>query len=252
MRQSGVLDEERRVMNQVQAATILIVEDEPEIGELLSLQLTKSGYRTTHVQSGEDAMAVIGQSMPSLVLLDIMLPGMDGLEVCRRIKWNDTARSIPIIMVSAKGEESDIVTGLELGADDYIVKPFSSKVLIARVRNTLRRSTEPLASKFTKVRSSAGITIDLDRHEINAGGQTVSLTMTEFGIMAFLMRRPGFVRTRDQIIDAVHGARVSLSRRTIDVHITALRRKLGDHGRAIETIRGVGYRIDENLQFDSQ
>jgi len=116
MRQPGVSDEERRVVNQVQAATILIVEDEPEIGELLSLQLTKSGYRTTHVQSGEDGMAAIEQSIPSLVLLDIMLPGMGGLEVCRRIKWNDTTRSIPIIMVSAKGEESDIVTGLELGA----------------------------------------------------------------------------------------------------------------------------------------
>ena len=128
-----------------ESAHIVVVEDEPEIGELIALHLTKAGYATSHVETGEDAVSMIKRSPPDLVLLDIMLPGMDGLEVCRRIKWNDSTESIPIIMVSAKGEESDIVTGLELGADDYVVKPFGSKELIARVRNCLRRATVPVS-----------------------------------------------------------------------------------------------------------
>ena len=236
-----------------ESAHIVVVEDEPEIGELIALHLTKAGYATSHFETGEDAVSMIKRSPPDLVLLDIMLPGMDGLEVCRRIKWNDSTESIPIIMVSAKGEESDIVTGLELGADDYVVKPFGSKELIARVRNCLRRATVPVGGgRPDNVMESAGITLDLGRHQVHAGNEEIALTTTEFSILSILMRRPGFVRTRDQIIDAIHGDRVVLSRRTIDVHITALRRKLGDYGRAIETIRGVGYRLDEYMRLEDQ
>ncbi len=231
-----------------ESANIVIVEDEPEIGELIALHLGKAGYQTSHVETGEDAVSMIKDSPPDLVLLDIMLPGMDGLEVCRRIKWNDATESIPIIMVSAKGEEADIVMGLELGADDYVVKPFGSKELVARVRNCLRRDKRKEDGQQGENKLSyAGIHINFDRHEVIVEGVEVTLTTTEFAILAFLMRRPGFVRTRDQIIGAIHGDRVVLSRRTIDVHITALRRKLGDAGRAIETIRGVGYRLDESV-----
>ncbi len=225
---------------------ILIVEDEPEIGELIGLHLSQARYCTRRVESGEDALASIDLEEPSLVLLDLMLPGIDGLEVCRRLKWNDATRRIPVIMVTAKGEETDIVTGLELGADDYIVKPFRSSVLVARVRNVLRRTSAPSSHEEESSKRKVGdVVVDLDRHEVSANGNPVALTVTEFGILAFLMRRPGFVRTRDQIISEVHGDQVVLSRRTIDVHITALRRKLGGAGRMIETIRGVGYRLSQ-------
>ncbi len=234
-----------------QMKRILVVEDEPEIGHLLTLHLGKAGYDMTHVETGEDGVRLAQERPPNLVLLDLMLPGIDGLEVCRRLKWDDATRSVPIIMVTAKGEESDIVTGLELGADDYVVKPFSSHVLLARVRNVLRRTAAPAGPPTdASVRSVAGISVDKDRHIVAVGGKPVSLTVTEFGILAFLMRRPGFVRTRDQIISAVHGDQVVLSRRTIDVHITALRRKLGSYGDTIETIRGVGYRLTDRRNED--
>jgi len=233
-----------------QMKRILVVEDEREIGELVTLHLGRAGYDMTHVETGEEGIHLAEKRPPDLVLLDLMLPGIDGLEVCRRLKWNDATRAVPVIMVTAKGEESDIVTGLELGADDYVVKPFSSKVLLARVRNVLRRTASATVPEATASRSVAGVSIDLDRHEVQACGEPVSLTITEFGILAFLMKRPGFVRTRDQIISAVHGDQVVLSRRTIDVHITALRRKLGDCGDTIETIRGVGYRMSDRRSED--
>jgi len=229
---------------------ILIVEDEPEIGALIALHLQKVGYATHHVASGEDGLSAVAREEPSLIMLDLMLPGIDGLEVCRRLKRGEATRHIPIVMVSAKGEESDIVAGLELGADDYVVKPFSSQVLMARVRNVLRRALVPVLEEDSNIRVAAGIRVDRDRHEVTADGEPISLTTTEFDILTFLMRRPGFVRTRDQIISAVHGDQVVLSRRTIDVHITALRRKLGPLGGMIETIRGVGYRLTDRASED--
>jgi len=222
---------------------ILIIEDEPEIAELISLNLTRAGFETKLAGSGEDGLECIDQWGPELVILDLMLPGIDGLEVCRRLKYEERTRQIPIIMVTARGEEADVVTGLELGADDYMVKPFSPRELAARVRAVLRRDSAQDSSDAQDI-SSTGIHIDTNRHEVSIDGVPVVLTLTEFQILQFLVSRPGFVRTRDQIIEAAHGPQVVMSRRTIDVHITSLRKKLGEAGGSIETIRGVGYRIE--------
>jgi two-component system alkaline phosphatase synthesis response regulator PhoP len=224
---------------------ILIIEDEPEIAELIALHAQKAGFESVVASTGEAGLDHIARQTPSLVILDLMLPGIDGLEVCRRLRYDAATRSLPIIMVTARGEEADIVTGLELGADDYMVKPFSPRELTARVRAVLRRDddAEPFLADTDAVK---GIVIDDDRHEVRVNGSAVELTLTEFQILRYLAQRPGFVRTRDQIIESAHGPRVVMSKRTIDVHITALRKKLAPWGDAIETVRGVGYRIDES------
>ncbi len=224
---------------------VLIIEDEPEIAGLIQLHLDRAGFQATTCDNGEDGLASIAEHAPDLVILDLMLPGIDGLEVCRQLKYDAATRMIPIIMVTARGEESDVVSGLEMGADDYIVKPFSPRELSARVRAVLRRPAGdlPEVDESTVV---SGIQIDADRHEVSVDGVSVDLTLTEFQILRFLMSRPGFVRTRDQIIEAAHGPHVVMSKRTIDVHITALRKKLGRAGDAIETIRGVGYRLESD------
>lgn len=228
---------------------IVIVEDEAEIAELLLLHVTRSGFVGETHASGEVALEAIRRSPPDLVLLDLMLPGLDGLEVCRRLKYDERTRGVPVIMVTARGEDTDIVTGLELGAVDYVVKPFSPGVLMARVRNALRarRGNDELDRDDATVRTYASglLSIDPDRHEVRVSGKVVPLTITEFGILRFLLARPGFVRTRDQIIRALHGDARVLSARTIDVHITSLRRKLGDAGQLVRTVRGVGYRFEE-------
>jgi two-component system phosphate regulon response regulator PhoB len=228
---------------------ILIVEDEPEIGTLIHLNLEKSGYRTTLVESGEAALSHIHTNPADLILLDLMLPGIDGLEVCRRLQWKQQTRDIPIIMLTARGEDTDIVTGLELGAVDYIVKPFSAKVLVARVRSALRRGQDP--SPTNPSTHERMIEIDEDRFEIRVQGVPIEVTASEFHILKYLASRPGFVRTRAQIIEATHGPRVVMSNRTIDVHITSLRKKLGPAGDLIETVRGVGYRLEEREPVDS-
>ena len=228
---------------------ILIVEDEAEIADLIKFHVEREGFQGSHVPSGQTALEEIVQEPPALVLLDLMLPDLDGLEVCRRLKWQPETRDVPIVIVSAKGEEADIVTGIELGADDYITKPFSPRVMMARIKNVLRRyastgSGEQPASNRIAL-AGGDLVIDTDRHTVKAGHRSIDLTVTEFGILQFLAGRPGFVRTRDQIISAVHGGNTILSSRTVDVHVTALRRKLGDHGQLIETVRGVGYRLSE-------
>jgi two-component system, OmpR family, alkaline phosphatase synthesis response regulator PhoP len=234
--------------------SILIVEDELEIAELVRFHAEREGFDGRIVQSGRVALTTIESNPPDLVLLDLMLPDVDGLEVCRRLKWQPQTRNIPILIVSAKGDEADIVAGIELGADDYVTKPFSPKVLMARIKNVLRRyGSEQNASSLADSASlsnsltlaDGALVIDPDRHTVSVNGRPIDLTVTEFGIMQYLATRPGFVRTRDQIISAVHGDSAVLSSRTVDVHVTALRRKLGDLGAMIETVRGVGYRLSD-------
>jgi two-component system alkaline phosphatase synthesis response regulator PhoP len=229
--------------------SIIIVEDEPDIADLIRFHVEREGFQARIIHSGRIALEEIRKYRPHLVVLDLMLPDLDGREVCRRLKWDERTRATPIIIVSAKGDEPDIVAGLELGADDYVTKPFSPKVLMARVRNILRRHQSGAANDEAdrKSLSMAGgaVVIDLDRHVVTVNGDAIDLTRTEFGILHCLASRPGFVRTRDQIITTVHGDDAVLTSRTVDVHVTAIRRKLGELGSMIKTVRGVGYRFDE-------
>jgi two-component system phosphate regulon response regulator PhoB len=221
---------------------ILVVEDEPDIAELIEYNLLRNGYSPHLAGSGEEALARVRKAPPHLVILDLMLPGVDGLEVCRRLKEDPRTSDVPVIMVTAKGEESDVVTGLELGADDYIVKPFSPKVLMARVKAVLRRGpTEESADG-----KAVGVgTLELypGRREARVEGRPVSLTYTEFNILLLLARRPGWVFTRSQIFHAVRGDRYHVTERSVDVHIRGLRKKLGGAAECLETVRGVGYRF---------
>jgi two-component system phosphate regulon response regulator PhoB len=224
-------------------AAILVVDDEEDIRELVELNLDREGYRVLTCETGEQALAVARAQTPDLIVLDLRLPGIDGLEVCKRLKANPTLQQIPVVMLTAKGEESDIVAGLELGADDYITKPFSGKVLVARVRRLLRKAAEAADDK-TLVRIH-GLVIDPARHEVMLNDKPISLTLTEFNILHTLARRPGLVFTRYQIVDAIHGDNYLVTDRAIDVQIVALRRKLGSSGKLIETVRGVGYRFKD-------
>lgn len=225
---------------------VLIVEDEPEIAELIQFHAQREGLSAEIAATGRTGLDSIARAAPDLVVLDLMLPDLDGLEVCRRLKQNPLTREIPILMVSAKGEEADIVTGIELGAEDYVTKPFSAKVLMARLKNILRRREEAAPTEDSGGRillRGGSLVIDPRRHEVTCDGRSVALTVTEFALLQHLASRPGFVRTRDQIIAAVHGRSMVLTSRTVDVHITALRRKLGPNADCIETVRGVGYRF---------
>ena len=224
--------------------TILAVEDEEDLLELICFNLTKEGYQAKGVTSGEEAIRLARAMAPDLLLLDLMLPGIDGLDVCRILKRDAATQQIPIIMVTAKGEESDIVTGLELGADDYITKPFSPKVLLARVRAVLRRHEVP-RSDDAAIITLNDLSIDPGRHKVMVKGKPVELTFTEFQILHLLARRAGWVFTRYQIVDTVRGEDYSVTERSVDVHIVALRKKLGPTGANLETVRGVGYRFKE-------
>ncbi len=223
---------------------ICIVEDEEDILDLLRHNLEREGYQVVAAASGEEAVKTISRQMPDLVLLDLMLPGMDGLEVCREIKRSPQTAGIPVIMVTAKGEESDIVAGLELGADDYIVKPFSFKVMLARVRSLLRRKRNILADPAAVVRAY-DLVINPGRHEVLLRGKPLEMTFSELRILHYLASRPGWVMTRDQIVDAVRGADYAVTDRAVDVQIVGIRRKLGARADYIETVRGVGYRFKE-------
>lgn len=223
---------------------ILAVDDEQDILVILQYNLEKDGYKVTTVKTGESALRIAREQHPDLILLDLMLPGIDGLDVCRIIRQDPAVDKIPIIMLTAKGTESDIVTGLELGADDYVTKPFSPRELVARVGSVLRRQQSGVENDAPGL-SKHGIEVNLDRREVTTHGNTVDLTATEFDILYFLIKRPGWVRTRDQIIENVRGDNYPVTDRSVDVHITSLRKKLGSTGENIETVRGVGYRFRE-------
>lgn len=223
---------------------ILVVEDEEDILELVRYNLAKEGYRISLCTCGEDALKKVLDEKPDLIILDLMLPGVDGLEVCRRLKGDPQTQHIPVIMLTAKSEESDIVVGLGMGADDYITKPFSPRVLLARVRAVLRRPT-PFEASSQKVIVRGDITIDAIRHCVLIRNKPVELTVTEFGLLYFLAQKPGWVFTREQIVDNVKGRDYAVTDRAVDVQIVGLRRKLGPYGKLIETVRGVGYRFKE-------
>ncbi len=224
--------------------SILIIEDEADILELIKYNLERDGFRTSGAASGEEGLKAARSKVPDLVVLDLMLPGLDGLEVCRLLKADAKTKQIPIVMVTAKGEESDVVTGLELGADDYITKPFSPKVLVARLRTVLRRRSQPAISEDAVI-AIHDIVVDPGRHQVTVKGKAVDLTVTEFGILRLLAGRPGWVFTRYQIVNEVRGDDILVTDRTVDVQIVGLRKKLGTHGKLIETVRGVGYRMKE-------
>jgi len=226
-------------------ADVLIVEDELEIAELIQFHVEREGFAARVIPSGRLALDLIRRQKPDLVVLDLMLPDLGGLDVCRKLKQSEDTRTIPIMIVSAKGEEADIVSGIELGADDYVTKPFSPKILMARLKNILRRREEevPPPADQRLLLADGRLLIDPERHVVTIDGEVIDLTLTEFGILRYLAMRPGFVRTRDQIIASVHGKHTVLSSRTVDVHMTALRRKLGALGPLLETVRGVGYRF---------
>jgi two-component system phosphate regulon response regulator PhoB len=225
---------------------ILVVEDEAPIQELLRFNLERNKYRVKVADSGEKALTEAVKFMPDLILLDIMLPGTDGLDVCRQLKADPETRNIPIIMLTALCEEADVVTGLELGADDYVTKPFSPRVLLARIKAALRRLDMEKPEKTDNGQIHIhSISIDIARHKVAVDGTELSLTFTEFKVLQLLTGQPGRVFTRYQIVDAVHGEDYPVTDRSVDVQIVGLRKKLGDAGRYIETVRGIGYRFRE-------
>jgi two-component system alkaline phosphatase synthesis response regulator PhoP len=221
---------------------VLVIEDEEDIRELIRYNLAKEGYELQCVGTGEEGLLAAVSFNPAAVILDLMLPGIDGLEVCRRLKAEPSLAKTPIVIVSARGDEADVVVGLELGADDYVAKPFSPKVLCARVKSVLRRGkTVPLS--LDAILELEGIKINPQRREVSVDGSVVELTNTEFKLLHFLMRKPGIVFTRDQIVEGVHGDDYPVTDRSVDVQVVGLRKKLGAVGAAIETVRGVGYRF---------
>jgi two-component system phosphate regulon response regulator PhoB len=221
---------------------IFVVDDEPDILELVRYNLDQHGYDVTCAISGEAALPQICSRLPDLLVLDLMLPGVDGLEVCRALKQDVQTAGVPILMLTARSEEADIVAGLELGADDYLTKPFSPRVLLARIKAVLRRQrTAPVVETAMIVRGD--LVIHPGRHEVLVDGRPIQLTHTEFRILHMLARRPGWVFTRSQIIEAAQGEDSIVTARSVDVHIVSLRRKLGPCDDMIETIRGVGYRF---------
>jgi two-component system phosphate regulon response regulator PhoB len=220
---------------------ILIVDDEEDVLELVRYNLDKNGYKVETAATGEQALAKARAKPPDLIILDLMLPGIDGLDVCKKLKNDTKTQNVPVIMLTAKGEETDIVTGLELGADDYVTKPFSPKVLVARIRRVLQR---PIARDLEKASVKIHqMTIDPSRRQVLIKNKPVELTFTEFNILYTLAKRPGIVFTRYQIVDSIHGEDYLVTDRAIDVQIVSLRKKLGEYEKYIETVRGVGYRF---------
>jgi two-component system phosphate regulon response regulator PhoB len=236
---------------------VLVVEDEADIQQLVSYNLIRAGFHVTCADSGEEALERLRVEEIDCVLLDLMLPGMSGIDVCKAMRKGEgnMHRSIPVIMLTAKGEEEDVVAGFDVGADDYITKPFSPKVLIARIKAVVKRAFTDQADNDESRKTVIvvdGLEIDKGRHEVNIDGGAVQLTTTEFSILSLLAGKPGWVFTRQQIIDHVRGYDFLITPRAIDVQVFGLRRKLGDYGRMIETVRGIGYRYRSTIEDREQ
>jgi len=221
-------------------ASILIVEDEPDILELIQYNLERAGYSVRCASEGEEGLALALAEPPALVILDLMLPRLSGLELCRRLRASERTRSVGVIMVTAKGQDKEIVAGLEAGADDYLPKPFGIEVLLARVKALLRRApVAKVGQRFVR----EGLEVDIEGHHVTIQGEAVSFTATEFRLLCALVARPGRVLTRDQLIDHAIGCNAVVLGRNVDVHIGAVRKKLGPYRDLLETVRGVGYRF---------
>jgi two-component system alkaline phosphatase synthesis response regulator PhoP len=224
---------------------ILVVEDEEDVLELLRFNLTREGFSVSTATRGEDGLKAVAQKRPDIIVLDLMLPGLGGLEVCRQLKRDPKTSGIPIVMVTAKSEEADIVVGLEVGADDYVTKPFSIKVLISRLRVTLRRQQSQTYDPKTEV-YIRDLEISPSRFQVFANGKAIEgLTVTDFRLLHFLASRPGWVLNRQQILDAVRGEEVAVTERAVDVQMVSLRKRLGPRADYIEAVRGVGYRFKD-------
>lgn len=223
---------------------ILLIEDEEDIAALIKLQAELSGYKIFIETDGLNGFRAIERELPELVILDIMLPGMNGLDVCRKIKNHPELKHIPVILISAKSEELDIVLGLELGADDYVTKPFSPKVLFSRVKAVLRRRIEP--ETIPQLIHFGPFTMDIDRYQVKKKDKPIALTLSEFGILRRLVGNKGKVLTRNQLLDDLQNDDAFVVDRNIDVHVAALRKKLGPNFEYIETVRGVGYRFKDD------
>lgn len=227
---------------------ILIIEDEEDIQELLKYNLKKNGYEQLKITgSGEEGLDAAKRFSPDIILLDLMLPGIDGLTVCRKLKGDSETEAIPVIMLTAKGEETDIIVGLEMGADDYVVKPFSNKILLARIKSVLRRAKIIQNEHDQELLNRGPLRINRVKHEAYLNGEPLTLTYSEFEILFMLAKRAGWVFSRNQIVNQIKGDDYPVTERSIDVQIVGLRKKLGVAGEAIETVRGVGYRFKENF-----
>ena len=224
--------------------TIAIIEDDKDILELIALHVQKAGFKPKKFTDGESFFRYLSTDMPDVLILDLMLPDMDGLEICKVLRSNTSTAKLPIIILTAKIEETDKIVGLELGADDYITKPFSPRELIARVKAVLRRTSEEETTEEEILKVGDKIVIDVNKMEVYVEGKKVDLTLTEFKILKHLAKKPGWVFSREQLLDAIWGVKKSVIDRTVDVHIKKLRDKLGKAGKLIKSVRGMGYKIE--------
>ncbi len=222
--------------------TLLIVEDDPDIVDVVRYNFEREGFRVLFASSGERGLQEAFRSRPELIVLDLMLPGIDGFEICRRLRASDDTRAIPVIVLSAKGEESDVIVGLELGADDYVTKPFSPRELVSRARAVLRRAARTQEGEGRSRIEIQGLALDAARHEARVGEELVPLTRAEFRLLWALVQRPGRVFSRNELIDRITAGESFIIDRNVDVHVSSIRKKLGDAGKLIATVRGVGYK----------
>lgn len=225
--------------------SILVIEDEEDIQELLTYNLAGEGYQTVTALTGDEGLRQAIDTPPDLILLDLMLPGISGMEICKKLRANDATTSIPLIMLTALGSEEEIVKGLEAGADDYVTKPFSIKILLARIESRLRQAHQKTEQQPPALFTFKNMIIDHQKHRVTIDGKDIQLTFSEYAILDTLVAQQGGVMTRKQIVAAIRGGDIAITYRSIDVHVTALRKKLGALGNTIVTVRGVGYRFDE-------
>jgi phosphate regulon transcriptional regulator PhoB len=229
-------------MRRMPQESILVVEDDKDIAELIAYNLKSAGFQVSIALDGKSSLRFIKEKSPDLIVLDLMLPDMDGIDVCKYLRSNEPSKNIPVVMVTAKGEEIDRVLGFELGADDYIVKPFSPRELVLRIKAILRRLKPPMKEKVIRIE---GLTLDVGRHIVTVGDEEVHLTATEFKLLLELMKNRGRVQTREALLNKVWGYTFEGYERTVDTHVRRLRKKLGASSELIETVRGVGYKARE-------